>query len=233
MAAVRRVSFAVSLRSMRRIAEQCPHSSMHHEVGVAADGGGEVQVGRRGEAEVADVGGVVGRLAHRPEEQHVQHRFWGWIGEPLRGRPTASSGPGRLRCRTCSRARRTSSRTSSSLASSGGPWTRKMVGHVPAGRATWRPSRWRGASALRSSWYALATPGSLVRFCTSTGAPGSRGRARPSPRAGRSRGRRGACAGPAGGARGPRRRCRSSRIASASALRLGSAVKPRARATPP
>jgi hypothetical protein len=54
-----------------------------HQVGVAADGRGEVQVVRRGQAEVADVLGRVDGLHHRAQEQVVERALLGAAGDLL------------------------------------------------------------------------------------------------------------------------------------------------------
>ncbi len=51
------------------------------EIGVAPDGRREVQVRFGRETEVADIGDVVGGLLHRPEEERVEHRSQGVVGE--------------------------------------------------------------------------------------------------------------------------------------------------------
>ena len=46
---------------------------MHHQVGVAADRGGEVGVEREGEAIVADIVGGIGGAGHRADGELAQH----------------------------------------------------------------------------------------------------------------------------------------------------------------
>ena len=56
---------------------------MHHEIRVPADGRGEVEVGGRGQAEVADVVGAVLRLHHRAQEQRIERLLLRLSLQPL------------------------------------------------------------------------------------------------------------------------------------------------------
>ncbi len=61
------------VQRVRLAFQQCLERAVHHQVGVAADGRGEVAVARRRQAIVAQVLGAVDGLRHRAEQLVVDH----------------------------------------------------------------------------------------------------------------------------------------------------------------